>query len=269
MKLFRSSILLLFCAACSLQDPPPYGRNGNEVRFSNLDWWVKTGSGPQGPGPNYFSSRPEDLFLDNQGRLHLRIAQHDGVWYSTELVGYDTVGYGTYTWVVTGDLENIAANTVLGLFTWNTQSFFEAANSEVDIEFAKWGDSQQKRTLHQSVQPVNFGPYYPERSYAAPTEPGELIGTSTHRFVWTDSLILWTSWKGTDLNSEPIASWSFGLDNPPRVKNEGGAASQPIVIPKPLNHTNVRINYWLLGGVPPTDGQPHEIIIESFDYVPF
>ena len=198
----------------------------------------------------------------------MRIAENDGTWYSTEVVSYDTVGYGEYTWVISGDYENIPNNTVLGLFTWNTESFFEEANSEVDIEFAKWNDPNAK-TLHTSVQPVNFGPYYPERTYEHNTEDGDLIGVSTHQFTWTDSLITWRSWKGNGSGGEQIAYWEFSDTNQARVKNEGGNASQPVVIPAPLKNTNVRMNFWMLGGIPPSDGQEHEVVIQKFSYVPY
>lgn len=260
--------LVVLTGACEIEDPPPYGRVGDQVRFSGYDWYVKTGPSLLGPGPNLFSNRPEDVFIDAQGFLHLRIAEHDGVWYSTEVVGLDTVGYGVYTWVISGDYENIPENTVLGLFTWNTESFQEEANSEVDIELAKWTDPAAK-SLHMSVQPVNFDPFYPERTHEADTEAGDLIGVTTHQFSWTDSLIVWKSWKGERTGGELIAEWSFDDTNPARVKNENGLASRPIVIPAPMNNTNVRMNHWMLFGIPPADGQEHEAVIRSFRYEPY
>lgn len=259
---------LLIVSSCELEDPPPYGRVGNEVRFAGMDWYVKTSPVQLGPGPNFFSDRPEDIFVDGQGYLHMRIAEHDGTWYSTEVVGYDTVGYGEYTWVIQGDYENIPENTVLGLFTWNTESFQEAANSEVDIEFAKWSNPDAK-TLHTSVQPVNFGIYYPERTQEADTDDGELIGISTHQFIWTDTLITWKSWKGRGMGGKLIWEWSFADTNVARQKFENGMNSDPIVIPEPLSNTNVRINHWLLGGIPPLDGQVHEAVIMDFRYTPY
>jgi hypothetical protein len=260
--------VFLLTWACELEEAPDYGRAGNEVRFSGWIWDVKSGSQIQGPGPNYFSDEPEDIFIDGQGYLHMRIAEHDGRWYSTEIVSRDTVGYGEYTWVISGNFEDIPNNTVLGLFTWNTESFMEEGNSEVDIELAKWADDDNQ-SLHFSVQPVNFGPYYPERTYMAPTNDGDLIGVSTHMFSWTDSLITWRSWKGVGTGGEQIASWEFSDTNQARVKNENGLTSDSIVIPRPLNHTNVRINYWMLFGSPPADGQEHEVVIQSFNYVPY
>ena len=261
------SLVLIVLQSCELERPPDYGRVGNVVRFSGKVWDVKTSLGSVGPGPNYFSGRAEDLFLDGKGYLHLRIAEHDGRWYSTELVGRDTCGYGTYRWVIEGDLQNIANNTVVGLFTWNDSSFRSQANSEVDIEFAKWGENNAP-TLNYAVQPVNFGPYYPERVRGVATYPGDLIGVTTHEFVWRDTLIEWTSWAGEGTGGRVIGKWKFNSNNPARIKNEGGQQSVPIVIPAPENNTRTRMNYWLLGGAAPSDGKEHEVVIRSFNYIP-
>lgn len=259
--------LWLGLGACKLDDPPGYGRQGDLVRFSGRLWDVKSGPGLLGPGPNYFSNRPSDVYMDGKGYLHLRIQEHDGRWYSTEVVGRDTLGYGTYRWVIEGDNENIANNTVLGLFTWNDSSFLTQGNSEVDIEIAKWGITNAP-TLNYAVQPVNFGPYYPERVRGISTPSGDMIGVTTHQFTWTDTLVTWTSWAGEGSGGRVIGSWTFNRNNPSQVKNEGNRSSVPILIPAPERNTRARMNFWQLGGAAPSDGESKEVIIRSFEYWP-
>lgn len=123
-------------------------------------------------------------------------------------------------------------------------------------------------TLNYAVQPVNFGPYYPERVRGVATYPGDLIGVTTHEFVWRDTLIEWTSWAGEGTGGRVIGKWKFNSNNPARIKNEGGQQSVPIVIPAPENNTRTRMNYWLLGGAAPSDGKEHEVVIRSFTYIP-
>lgn len=264
--------ILLSLAACKQSDPEDVlGRNGDVVYFSGQVWDVKIHEELVGPGPNYFSPYYDDVYVDELGYLHLKIAEHNGKWYATEVVGRDTIGYGTFTWVIQGDVENIPENIVVGLFTWDNESFFTQANSEVDIEFSRWGNIETENTLYYSVQPVNFGTYYPERSKEAETLPSDLIGVTTHSFTWTDTLIEWSSYKGEGINeANKTAYWSFDLDNPPRIKYENGYASDPIVIPAPGEATTVRINFWLLPWVSnePTDGLTQEIVIRSFTYTP-
>lgn len=270
-------ILLLTCTTlfmgCTQSDPEDVlGRIGDIVHFSGYTWDVKISEQyAVGPGPNYFSGYYEDVFVDEHGYLHMRIAEHDGKWYSSEVVSQMNMGYGTYIFVTQADLENIPENVTLGLFTWDNNTFYEQANSEIDIEFSKWGNPDEENTLLYSVQPVNFGPYYPERTYLADTKPGELIGITTHMFTWTDTLITWKSFSGdSQQEADLIAEWQFDLDNPARVKNENGNSSLPIVIPAPGTTTNARINFWLLPWIDtaPTNGQELEVVIRRFSYEP-
>jgi hypothetical protein len=67
------------------------------VRFSGYDWRVKSGSAE--PGPNTFSDGEENVRVDSDGRLHLRITYRDGRWYCAEVVNQRSLGYGTYQFV--------------------------------------------------------------------------------------------------------------------------------------------------------------------------
>lgn len=256
--------------SCDQSEPPSFGRVGDVVSFSGYDWDVKHDNVLQGPGPNWFSNDLDDIYVDQNGYLHMHITERDGRWYATEVVSQDTMGYGTYTWTIEGDFVNQPDNIVVGLFTWDNNTFFEQANSELDVELAKWGEDKEN-TLQYAVQPVAFGPYYPERTNNPEgTEPW-LIGVSTHEIHWTDSLVSFRSFHGEDkLEQNIISTWSFDLDNPARIKNEGNNSSEPVVIPEPGNTTNARINYWLLPWINegPSDGERQEFIVRKFDFEP-
>jgi len=268
-----------FLLACQQSEPKPashntseFGRVGDSVRFSGYDWTVKVYEDQMwGPGPNYFSGSERDVFLDENGYLHLRIAKRDGKWMSTEVVADEFTGYGTYRFTVEGTMDALVRNTVLGLFTWDNNSFQEQANSEVDIEFSRWGNPQIERTLQYGVQPINFGPYFPERAHKPPYQVGMVNGVTTHEFIWEKDLITWRSYTGETADPQnKFAEWTFGTENPARVKNEGGRSSNPVVIPAPGSTTSARMNFWILTGINPgpVDGQLHEVIIRSFEYIP-
>jgi hypothetical protein len=263
-------IFLLFFWSCEQPEPAFDNRDGDILQFADREWVIKHSEGPMGPGPNYFTDHPNDVFVDQNGYLHLSISERNGVWRCTEVVSVDTMGYGTYIWTIQGNPVNIDRNVVLGLFTWDTYTFQEQANSEVDIEFSKWGVADQDTTLQYGVQPINFGTYYPERDYKPEADPDLWIGVSTHAFTWTDTLITWESWRGdTYGNGTPDASWTFDLNNPPRSKYEGGLWSDPIIIPAPGENTNARMNLWLINGPEgPFIPVPHEMIIQNFEYLP-
>jgi hypothetical protein len=262
---------LMIMAGCKQSDPNDVlGRKGDIVHFSGRLWDVKYGF--NGPGPNNFSKDYENVWVDENGYLHMLITKkEDGQWYSSEVISQDNLGYGTYAFTIQGNPLEFASNVVLGLFTWDDSTFYEQANSEVDIEFSKWGVETDRNPLTMSVQPVFFGPYNAERSHQVIVDSTFIQGVSTHIFTWTDTLITWKSFRGEDYrNSEPFAEWDFDLDHPARIKYENGNQSLPIVIPAPGEHTNARINFWTLSWVAngPSNGKEHEIVIRRFEYTP-
>jgi len=266
------TVAMIF-SACEQSDPPEpteqFGRDGNIISFSGIDWMIKSNGQLQGPGPNFFSNREEDIFFDDNGYLHMRIAKDGDTWYSTEVVSVDTMGYGTYTFTVDGDFQGLPNNVVVGLFTWDTNTFYEQANSEVDIEFSKWGGPDDDPVLQYGVQPIAFSEYFAERVHK-PVGSKELMnGVSTHSFQWTEEFIQWKSYLGASaIETNLRHEWTFDLNNPPRVKEEGNSASLPIIIPAPGSTTNARINFWTLPWVGFADDAPLEIVIRRFEYEP-
>ncbi len=274
MVLFKRGIYLslvaLLLVSCEQSEAEFNAREGNELEFAGRTWWIKHGAVLMGPGGNYFSNHPNDVWVDKDGFLHLRIRERGSDWVSTEVVSREVMGYGTYIFTVQADLRNIDPNVILGLFTWDNHTFQEQANSEVDIEFAKWGEEDEENTLQYGVQPIFFGPYYEERVNKPGNDGNNWVGISTHGFTWTDTLITWESYIGENYGvGEPVASWRFDLNNPARVKEEGGRSSNPIIIPAPGDSTNARMNLWLLEGPSgPLNQLPYEVIIRNFEYYP-
>lgn len=268
--LYISFFFAFLLTSCEQSDPEFNNRNGDILQFAGRNWVIKHGSVLFGPGPNYFSNHPDDIWIDQDGYLHLTISERDEIWYATEVVSEDTMGYGTYVWTVQGDLKNLDPSAVLGLFTWDNNTFQEEANSEVDIEFAKWGEADMDTTLQYGVQPIAFGPYNAERVNKPKISSDNWIGVSTHAFTWTDTLIYWESYLGDQFrNGPPAASWSFDLSNPPKIKYENGNQSNPVIIPAPGNTTNARMNLWLLTGPEgPSMARRQEVIIRDFKYFP-
>ena len=95
---------------------------------------MKASTGRVGPGPNYFSA--SNVRVDAKGRLHLRIAKTQGRWYSAEIGLDHSLGYGTYTWTLASRVDQLDANAVLGLFTYDDTSPAHA-HREIDIEASR------------------------------------------------------------------------------------------------------------------------------------
>jgi hypothetical protein len=104
--------------------------------WSGYDWWVKTSTSPVGPGPNYFSNSTNNVSIDAQGRLHLRITHVGGIWQCAEIVSQRTLGYGRYAYHLATSVDTLDPDIVLGLFTWHDEN--DSANNEMDVECGRW-----------------------------------------------------------------------------------------------------------------------------------
>jgi hypothetical protein len=272
IALLVCALLFVGCKQTPLPDPivPVGPEEKGDIRFSGFEWWFKKSNSPVGPGPCIFSDSSANIWVDAQGMLHMKITNRGGQWQCAELVSVKEMGYGTYTFTTASNVVDIDQKIVVGLFTWDTYSFQTQANSEIDIEFAKWDNPNDSLTLTCSAQPVaNWPVQFTERSQKPSMSNLEpLRGVSTHVFEWTPSLVSWKSYEGENTTGTPIATFEFSSNNIPRKKIEGQNVSDPIVIPAPSDSTNARINTWLLFGDEPVNNQEFELILKSFNYEP-
>ncbi len=210
----------------------------DRVTWSGETWQIKTSRSPVGPGPNLFDAG--NVSVDPQGRLHLRIARNGAeAWTTAEIIGPRTYGYGTYTFTLASNVSALDPNVVLGLFTWSDRARF--AHREIDIEVARWGNASDATNAQYVVQPYDGAGHL-----ARFTQPA--MDRSVHQFTWRQGRI---DWQSTDGAGAQIASYSYaGADVPPS------------------GDERVRLNLWLFQGAAPTDGQPVEVIIESFAFTP-
>lgn len=207
--------------------------------FSGMVWEVKDGYA--GPGPNNFSATPQSAWVDEQGRLHLKIRFIDNKWYCAEVYLQNALGYGAYRFVVDSEVDNYDPQIVIGLFT-----YLDDAN-EIDIEFARWG---------QSDNPVGqyvVQPYYIQGNKEL-FEVHDTANTTTHFIRWEPDRIRFSSFEG--LHMAPagdglIHEWIYTGDYIPLSGDE-----------------SVHINFWLFQGLPPLNHQEAEIIIRDFQFTP-
>jgi len=216
------------------------------INFSGYDWWLKTSSGQVGPGPNYFSDNTNNLWLDAQGQLHLRITNRSNQWQCAELITSRTFGYGSYRFELNSSPNDLDPNVVLGLFTWSDDPAY--AHREIDVECSRWGNAADVNNAQYVVQPFDT--------------PGHLVRyrvpagqtNSTHLWIWETNRITFQSQRGsfTPNPAAPnvISNWNYAL-TVPQTGDE-----------------NVRINLWLVNGTPPTDNHEAEFVIKSFQFVP-
>lgn len=220
--------------------------SATQLTFAERNWSVKHAA-HVGPGWNYFSARPEIVWVDDDG-LHLKVAQRDGLWLCSEVVCNDSLGYGSYVYTVQDCVDLLDQNIVLGLFTWDTYADpnLPGQDREIDFEFGKWGDPNNDNAQYV-IQPWD-APGNMHRFDIDCSGPTEM---TTHVMTWRSDAIHFTSYYGDFSLAPPaenvIESWSYsGSDIPP----PGGET--------------VRMNLWLADPNGPANGQDAEAVISDF-----
>ncbi|MBM3321506.1 MAG: T9SS type A sorting domain-containing protein [Candidatus Eisenbacteria bacterium] len=227
----------------------PHG--SRRISFSGIDWIVKKADallGPVGPGPNYFSDDPEDVWVDAEG-LHLSISPHGDDWYASEVIADTSFGYGTYGFRVRGAVDILDPPVVFGMFTWDDCSPFDpddpdSAYREIDIEIARWGNAATDTNAQFVVQPWHV----PGNLHRFPIRLGTDDRT-IHYFTWApDTLLFWSRWVDSETSEWKGESWLFVGDGVPRPGGE-----------------NPRINLWLYEGNAPESRV--EALVTRFEFV--
>ena len=217
------------------------------IRFSEYNWAVKVGN-DLGPGPNNFSDSTENVWVDDNGHLHLKITNQNSQWDCAEIISDESFGYGTYVFTIGNRVDSLDRNIVLGLFTWDTYAT-DYNYREIDFEFSRWLNPANDIGQYV-IQPWDTGGNMVrfDIDYAGQSN------TTTHVMTWQSDGIYFKSYYGDFALAPPpenvIRDWYYtGSDNPP----PGGE--------------NVRMNFWLISGFPPSDGLESEVIIKDFQFL--
>ncbi|MCW3998820.1 MAG: glycoside hydrolase family 16 protein [Candidatus Bathyarchaeota archaeon] len=215
----------------------------NTIQFSGYTWYIENSQQRAHPGPNYWSSSPQNVWVDSNGYLHLKITYSNGRWNCAEVTCTQTFGYGTYVFYLASRTDNLDKNVVLGLFAYKDDWH------EVDIEFSKWGESNYRNGWF-TVQPKPYVEDRNQRSFNF-----QLYGDyTTHYFKWTPKSVYFESFGGHyPLGSEPAGNIIKSFTSNSQVSATGVKA---------------HMNLWLYNGQAPSNGQPVEIVIKSFQYIP-
>ena len=225
---------------------------GRTIEWSGQTWRVARG-GFFDPGYNLWSDSEDAVWVDDQDRLHMRIFQVGGQWYSTAIALTEPTGYADYQFTAVGRIDEIDINTVVGLFTWEYLLDYSGVGgpdnitNEFDIEFSRWQqpDNDPAQFVAQPWQQNQISRY--------DFSPADDEALTTHAFEWSAAGMDCRAWYGDDILPNPadmIHTWNY----------QG-----------PLNPTpgdaKILINHWMIGQ-PPTDLQDQTIILNSFRLLP-
>ncbi|MBD1384704.1 hypothetical protein IDJ75_05390 [Mucilaginibacter rigui] len=216
------------------------------IKWSGYTWKVKEPAEATGPGPNYWSGN--NVWVDGSGWLHLKVSKNatTGHWECAEVASTESFGMGTYQWQIDADVDKFDKNLVLGLFDYSGTD----ARDEIDIEFARWGNSSYPN-LNYTVYP-KLGD--PPRHTSFSTEFTSPNGTyTTHKFTRTADKITFKTLYG-HVNDEPRDNLFISKEfKSPSVSIS--SVSMPVLL-----------NLWLFKGQAPTDDKPFEVVIHSFKF---
>jgi len=241
MLILGMVVVLVTCPPLGTPPAAAAGKPGypNTITWSGHTWQVKSSQSKVGPGPNYFSASTDNVWVDGEGRLHLKITYRNGRWSCAEIISSESFGYGTYVFDVASPVDDLDANVVLGLFTWSDKAAYN--HREIDIEFARWRNPLDPTNAQYVVQPYDVAGHLVRWTLPSGASP------TTHDFTWRAGRI--------DFGSFDLGGWSNSW-------TYAGSA-----VPKPGGE-NVRLNLWLSGGFAPSDGQEVEVVVNDFGFAP-
>ena len=243
-KSFHAELVLVAIAAWLAFSPLSVAQT--KINWQGHIWNVTTG-GMAGVAPG----NPHNVSIDSNGYLHLKITNHAGKWTAAQVFTVDNLGFGTYQWVVEGNVWNMDPVTVLGLFPYGPANGIGVDGSnEIDIEFSQWDNTcgcNADFTVYPSV--YNHGKSSFNRNFSVTN------GTSltTARMVWSSSSIVFTVMSGV----QPIGTTANVLQTATyKPTNTANIPQQPLP---------VGMNLWAFQAVPADE---QSVIVQSFQYVP-
>jgi hypothetical protein len=231
--------LLVACVAAAPVD-------AKTLAFAGYTWEVRSGQG--GPGPNPWN--PNNAWVDSAGALHLKVAKRAGVWNCAEVYLDQRLGFGTYDFKVTGAIDQLDKNVVLGLFDYPTPDVGPDGTNEIDIEFSHWGNAANP-IGNYTIWPPVAGAEPAQRTFSFTLTDDQ----TTQRFTWAADSMVFRSYSGFAGPNRPVfGAWSY------RPTDPAGHI--------PQNPLPVHMNLWLFEGHAPSNGQPVEIVINDFHFTP-
>jgi hypothetical protein len=210
--------------------------------------WIITDGGMAGVA----RGDPANIDVDSSGYLHLRIRKQSGKWTASEMFAADNLGFGTYQWVVEGNVYEMDKSAVLGLFTYGPAHHVGVdGENEIDIEFSQWNGTCGGCNADFTVYPPT-GNRKPDGS-SSWEDNFHITGGSltTARMEWRSGEIVFTIMKGV----QPIGTTA----NVIRTKTY---ASNAINIPQEA--AAVGINLWCFHTTPAKD---QSVVIRDFQFV--
>ena len=218
---------------------------GDTILFSGYEWAVKESLRKQtGPGNNYFSGSKENIYVDSDGKLHLRITHKDDKWFCPEVKITKSLGTGRYYFYLYPLAQPLDKDVVIGLFLYDREDTSNF-HKEVDIEISQWGLDTMVNSQYV-IQPKESDAYKFQTDFS--------IGTK-HLIEVKKKKISFKSFYGTPDSSDIPLEYSSHSFNP--------EYSYSTITDR------ISMNVWLYHTSEPSNLKEFEVIISHFEFEPF
>jgi hypothetical protein len=221
--------------------------NGQTITWKAHQWTLTHG-GMAGVAPG----NPANIHVDSSGYLHLQIVNRQGNWTASEMFTADNLGFGTYQWVVQGNVYKMDKSTVLGLFTYGPAGLIGVdGENEIDIEFSQWNKTCGGCDADFTVYPSK-GNRKPGGSPSWEDNFSVAGGTlTTARMDWRSGQIVFTIMNGV----QSIGSTANVIRTKTYVSNSMNI---------PQDTSPVGINFWCFQETP---SKNQLVVIRDFQFV--
>jgi len=223
------------------------------LQAQTITWAGRTWKITHGGMAGVARGNPENVTVDDKGYLHLNIAKSDGKWTAAELFTAEKLGFGTYQWVVEGNVYDMDPTTVLGLFPYGPAHHIGVdGENEIDIEFSQWNKTCKECNADFTVYP-STGNRKSDGTSSWEDNFHVIGGTlTTARMEWASDHIVFTLMNG-------VRSIGTTADI---IKTETYASNSKDI---PQEALPVGINLWCFRQTPAKD---QSVIIRNFGFVP-
>jgi hypothetical protein len=216
---------------------PPEDSNQPTLRFSGLEWRVRTNPGNYASSKNEYSSR--NVAVDASGALHLRLSRGAHGWICSEIHTIRSLGYGNYIAAVE-DTSHLEPAVMFSEYNYFEQTA-DGDHRELAIHLTRRGVASNTNAEF-SVQPV----FEPANFYHFTVLPGPL----NFDLTWHPDEAALSVFRGDGPGRPRVASWLL------RTR-----------IPK-SDDTHLYFNFCSYGyaRTPPTRNA--EVVVSSFHFYP-
>jgi hypothetical protein len=179
-------------------------RPAKTLHFSGYEWEVRRTLGSSNASQNLYD--PANAWVDRNGFLHLRIARRGSGWTSADMRLSNSLGYGSYRFVVR-NLSDLEPAAILSISTRDDSGPYR----EMDIQIGRWGE-----TAGENAQYV-VQPYYVPANIVRFMAPA---GTLTYSMIWESGRAFFQTVRGSEAGGQGgiIAAHAFtsGFQRPKR-----------------------------------------------------